>query len=116
VVVVLMLWAAGRLLRDSGRILLEGAPADTDLVLIRAHLLRVPHVRSVHDLHVWTVTSALPALSAHVVVDEACFADGHAPQILDRIQECLAGHFDVAHSTFQLEPPGHAQHEAGAHH
>ncbi len=100
---------------DSGRVLLDGAPAGTDLPAMRAHLLRVPHVRDVHDLHVWTVTSSLPALSAHVVVDDACFADGHAPQILDRIQSCLAGHFDLAHSTFQLEPPGHAEHEAGAH-
>lgn len=114
-VVGLMLYAAWGLLRDAGRILLEAAPAGTDLVEMRAHLLRVPHVREVHDLHVWTVTSSLPALSAHVVVDEACFADGHAPQILDRIQQCLAGHFDVEHSTFQLEPPGHADHEAGAH-
>jgi cobalt-zinc-cadmium efflux system protein len=114
-VVGLMLWAAWQLLRDSSRILLEGAPADTDLALMRTHLLGVPHVQSVHDLHVWTVTSSLPALSAHIVVDEACFSDGHAPQILDQIQACLAGHFDVEHSTFQLEPPGHADHEAGAH-
>lgn len=115
VVVGLMLHAAWGLLRDSGRILLEAAPADTDLAAMRAHLLEVPHVREVHDLHVWTVTSSLPTLSAHVVVDEGCFVDGHAPQILDRIQECLAGHFDVAHSTFQLEPPGHADHEAQSH-
>ena len=114
-VVGLMLYAAWRLLRDSGRILLEGAPADADLAAMRAHLLGVPHVREVHDLHMWTVTSSLPTLSAHIVVDEGCFADGHAPQILDEIQACLAGHFDVAHSTFQLEPPGHADHEAGAH-
>lgn len=111
----LLLYAAWGLLRDSGRVLLEGAPDDTDLAAIRAHLLEVPHVHEVHDLHVWTVTSSLPALSAHVVVDDDCFADGHAPQILDQIQECLAGHFDVEHSTFQLEPPGHAAHEAGAH-
>jgi cobalt-zinc-cadmium efflux system protein len=115
VVVALMLWAAWGLLRDSGRILLEGAPADTDLALMRTHLLQVPHVRAVHDLHVWTVTSRLPALSAHVVVDERCFDDGHAPQILDQIQACLSGHFDVEHSTFQLEPPGHTEHESGAH-
>jgi cobalt-zinc-cadmium efflux system protein len=114
-VVGLMLHASWGLLRDSGRVLLEAAPADTDLAAMRAHLLEVPHVREVHDLHVWTVTSSLPTLSAHIVVDEGCFADGHAPQILDEIQACLAGHFDVDHSTFQLEPPGHADHEAGAH-
>jgi cobalt-zinc-cadmium efflux system protein len=114
-VVTLMLYAAWGLLRDSGRVLLEGAPPGTDLAGMREHLLRVDHVREVHDLHVWTVTSSLPALSAHIVVDDGCFADGHAPRILDQIQECLAGHFDVEHSTFQLEPPGHAAHEAGAH-
>ncbi|MDH2414684.1 cation diffusion facilitator family transporter [Nocardioides sp. CER19] len=114
-VVALMLYAAWGLLRDSGRILLEAAPADTDLAAMRTHLLEVSHVREVHDLHVWTVTSSLPTLSAHIVIDDACFADGHAPRILDEIQACLAGHFDVEHSTFQLEPPGHADHEAGAH-
>jgi len=49
------------------------------------------------------------------VLDDSCFTDGHAPQLLDEIQHCLIGHFDVEHSTFQLEPAGHAQHEAGTH-
>jgi cobalt-zinc-cadmium efflux system protein len=78
-------------------------------------MLSTAHVRGVHDLHVWTVTSALPALSAHVVVDDSCFRDGHIPQLLDQLQACLAGHFDVEHSTFQLESPGHANHEPGTH-
>jgi cobalt-zinc-cadmium efflux system protein len=115
VVVALMVWAAWGLLRDSGRILLEAAPESTDLDEIRAHLLRAPHVHDLHDLHVWTVTSELPALSAHIVVDDACFTDGHAPQLLDELQACLVGHFDVEHSTFQLEPAGHARHEQGTH-
>jgi cobalt-zinc-cadmium efflux system protein len=115
VVVALMAHAAWGLLRDSGRILLEVAPESTDLEEIRSHLLKDPHVHDIHDLHVWTVTSALPALSAHVVVDKSCFTDGHAPQLLDELQACLVGHFDVEHSTFQLEPTGHAGHEQGAH-
>ncbi len=115
VVVALMVHAAWGLLRDSGRILLEVAPESTDLDDIRSHLLREPHVHDIHDLHVWTVTSALPALSAHIVVDDSCFTDGHAPQLLDELQACLVGHFDVEHSTFQLEPAGHAGHEQGAH-
>jgi cobalt-zinc-cadmium efflux system protein len=114
-VVALMVHAAWGLLRDSGRILLEAAPASTDLDEIRSHLLQDPHVHDVHDLHVWTVTSGLPTLSAHVVVDDTCFTDGHAPQLLDGLQACLVGHFDVEHSTFQLEPAGHAGHEQGAH-
>lgn len=115
VVVTLMLHAAWGLLRDSGRILLEGAPERVDLDQVREHLLETGHVNDVHDLHVWTVTSDLPALSAHIVLGEDCFHDGHAPVILDQLQSCLAGHFDVEHSTFQLEPAGHAIHETATH-
>jgi cobalt-zinc-cadmium efflux system protein len=115
VVVALMLYAAWGLLRDSGRILLEAAPEGIDLSDIEAHLLDVVHVRGVHDLHVWTVTSDLPALSAHVVVDDDCFRDGHVPRLLDELQSCLAGHFDVEHSTFQFEEAVHADHEHDSH-
>lgn len=114
-VVALMLRAAAGLLRDSGRVLLEAAPEGIDLEQVRAHLLQTGHVHDVHDLHVWTLTSTLPTLSAHVVIDDTCFTDGHAPQMLDQLQLCLIGHFDVEHSTFQLEPAGHAGHETGAH-
>jgi cobalt-zinc-cadmium efflux system protein len=114
-VVALMLKAAWGLLRDSGRVLLEAAPDSIDLTDIRAHLLSTDHVHDVHDLHVWTVTSNLSTLSAHVVIDDSCFNDGHAPRILDDLQGCLVGHFDVEHSTFQLEPASHAIHEPGTH-
>jgi cobalt-zinc-cadmium efflux system protein len=115
VVVVLMLRAAGGLLKASVSVLLEGAPDEVDLGEVRAHLLAPEHVRDVHDLHVWAVASDLPAIAAHVVVDDSCFLDGHAPQVLDQLQNCLAGHFDVEHSTFQLEPASHADHEPGTH-
>jgi cobalt-zinc-cadmium efflux system protein len=114
-VVCLMIRAAWGLLRASGRILLEAAPEDIDLDDVRAHLLATGHVRGVHDLHAWTVTSNLPALSAHVIVDDSCFTDGNAPQLLDQLQACLAGHFDLEHSTFQLEAAAHAGHEPGTH-
>jgi cobalt-zinc-cadmium efflux system protein len=115
VVVVLMLRAAWGLLRASMRILLEAAPEAMDLEEVRSHLMEPEHVREVHDLHVWTVTSDLPAISAHIVVDDSCFWDGHAPQVLDQLQSCLSGHFDVEHSTFQLEPASHFDHEPGTH-
>jgi cobalt-zinc-cadmium efflux system protein len=114
-VVVLMVKAAWELLRDSGRILLEAAPEDMDVEQVRTHLTEVPHVLAVHDLHAWTVTSGLPALSAHVVIEDDCFNDGHAPQLLDQLQSCLVGHFVVEHSTFQLEAAAHASHEPGTH-
>lgn len=110
-VAALMGQASWGLLRDAGLILLQAAPAEVSLDEVRLHLREVDHVLDVHDLHAWTVTSGLPTLSAHVVLDDHCFASGHAPQILDAIQECLAGHFDVTHSTFQLEPASHSLHE-----
>ncbi len=104
-----------RLLREAANVLLESAPGDLDLAEIRRHIQDVDHVHDVHDLHVHTVTSGLPVLTAHVVVDEECFRDGHAPRMLDAVQACLAGHFDVEHSTIQLEPAGHADHEHPTH-
>jgi cobalt-zinc-cadmium efflux system protein len=115
VVVLLLLRAAYGLLRESGRVLLEAAPSDVDLTLVRRHLLESPYVVDCHDLHVWTVTSGLPALSVHVVVADECFAQGRAGRVLDDLQTCLAGHFDVEHSTFQLEPAGHREHEDATH-
>ena len=115
IVVGLMVRAAGGLLRASGRILLEAAPEDVDLQEVRDHILELDMVQSVHDLHAWVVTSDLPAVSAHVVLKDECFANGTAPQVLDRLQECLVGHFDVAHSTFQLEPASHVDHEEFQH-
>ena len=66
-----------------------------------------------HDLHAWTLTSSLPILTAHVVVTDDCIKGGEAGRVLDHLQGCLAGHFDVAHSTLQLEAIGHVDHEVG---
>jgi cobalt-zinc-cadmium efflux system protein len=110
-----MLKAARELLAASGRISLEAAPENIDLEDVRAHLLATEHVRDLHDLHARTVTSSLPALSAHVVILDSCFTNGCAPRLLDELQACIAGHFDVEHSTFQLEAAAHASHEPGTH-
>lgn len=102
------------LLRQSTHVLLESAPEGLDLADVRRHLLEVDHVVDVHDLHASLIATDLPILSAHVVIEEKCFGSGHALQILDQLQECVAGHFPVAvqHSTFQLEPARHREHEA----
>jgi len=104
-----------KLLRESIDVLLEATPKDVDLARVRAHILGVPHVHAVHDLHASLVATDLPVLTAHVVVDDSCFRDGHLPGLLDQLQQCLAGHFDVEHSTVQFEPAGHAAHEHPAH-
>ena len=69
----------------------------------------------VHDLHAWTITSGIPVLSAHVMIADAALPDGGGARVLNRLAECLAGHFDVAHCTFQLEPASHRAHEHAVH-
>jgi cobalt-zinc-cadmium efflux system protein len=105
------------LLRDTVNVLLESTPRGLDLGSVRKHLLEQPHVRAVHDLHATQIATGLPVLTAHVVVDDECFYDGHASQILDELQACVAEHFSVAieHSTFQLERAAHGDHEHETH-
>jgi cobalt-zinc-cadmium efflux system protein len=112
---VLILPRTWKLLREAVDVLLEATPKGVELAKVRAHLLEVAHVRDVHDLHASTVATDLPVLTAHVVVDDSCFNDGHVPQLLDELQQCLTGHFDVGHSTFQFEPASHAAHEHATH-
>jgi cobalt-zinc-cadmium efflux system protein len=105
-------WA---LLREVVDVLLEATPRGVDLDQIRLHIKEVPGVVDVHDLHVWAITSGVPVISAHVVVDDACISQGRSGQVLDRLSDCLGGHFDVEHCTFQLEPVGHQDHEPISH-
>jgi cobalt-zinc-cadmium efflux system protein len=104
-----------KLLRDSVNVLLESTPVGMELSEVREHLARVPHVFDVHDLHASQVATGLPVLSVHVVVDDECFHDGHLMVMLDELQDCLSGHFDVQHSTIQFEAASHSAHERAAH-
>jgi cobalt-zinc-cadmium efflux system protein len=110
-VVALILPRTWRLLRDAVDVLLEASPRGIDLTEVRAHMTALAGVEGIHDLHAWMITSGLPVLSAHVVVDPAVLANGRSAAMLDALQACLRGHFDVTHSTFQLEPASHADHE-----
>ncbi|MEV6016737.1 MULTISPECIES: cation diffusion facilitator family transporter [unclassified Streptomyces] len=101
-----------KLLQETLDVLLEAAPKGVDMAEVRAHILALDGVEDVHDLHAWTITSGMPVLSAHVVVSsDVLNAIGHE-KILHELQGCLGVHFDVEHCTFQLEPSGHAEHEA----
>ncbi|WP_327137845.1 cation diffusion facilitator family transporter [Streptomyces sp. NBC_01340] len=101
-----------KLLHETLDVLLEAAPKNVDMAEVRAHIVALPGVEDVHDLHAWTITSGMPVLSAHVVVSsDVLNAIGHE-KMLHELQGCLGHHFDVEHCTFQLEPSGHAEHEA----
>lgn len=116
-VAALIVPRAVALLKDTWSVLLESTPKGIELDDLREHFLQLPHVQDVHDLHVSQIATGLPVLTAHVVVDDSCFKDGHAPKMLDELQQCVAEHFDVSieHSTFQLEPATHGTHEHETH-
>jgi cobalt-zinc-cadmium efflux system protein len=116
VIAVLIVPRAITLLRDTGEVLLEGTPRGVDLAEVRRHMLAQPGVVDVHDLHAWTITSGVPVLSAHVTVEGEMLRDGCGGGVLDRLHHCLREDFDVEHSTFQLEPAGHRDHEGADHH
>ena len=103
------------LLRDVLLVLSQGTPRGTDVALIREHVLSRPGVVEVHDVHVWMVTPGQNVFSAHVVVEESVFERGETAALLEALNECLTEHFDVEHSTFQLEPVAHARTEPQQH-
>ena len=95
----IMLFAAYGLLRDSGRVLLEAAPEGVDTDEIGRALAAHPHVENIHDLHVWQISSDLPALSAHVLVHPG--DDCHA--IRRELERLLEERFEITHTTLQVD-------------
>jgi cobalt-zinc-cadmium efflux system protein len=102
VLALLILLGAWRLLRESTDILLEGVPGHVSMAEVQQRMLGVPGVTAVHDLHVWTVTSGLVAMSGHAIVPEL---PSH-PEVLEGIRVEMA-RLGIAHVTIQLE----VQHE-----
>ena len=80
------------------------------------HLAEADGVTDVHDLHAWSITSGMPALSAHVTVTEEALAGRGVGRILDELGACVAEHFGIEHATFQVEPERHQEHEPGEPH
>jgi cobalt-zinc-cadmium efflux system protein len=99
VVAVLVFGSAASLLRESTRIFMEGSPGEIDPDAVGRAVVAEPHVVEVHDLHVWTVTSGFPALSAHVLVEPG--ADCHA--LRGRLESMLGERFGLRHTTLQVE-------------
>jgi cobalt-zinc-cadmium efflux system protein len=99
VVAVLMLKAGYGLVRESGRIFLEAAPAGLDPDTVGGRLAALPGVAEIHDLHIWTITSGYPALSAHVLVDEDL--DCHAVRLT--LERELRERYAIDHTTLQVD-------------
>ena len=99
IVAAIMLYAAYGLLRDSGRVFLEAAPEELDVEEIGTAIGSHPHVESLHDLHVWEISSGFPSLSAHVLVHPG--DDCHA--IRRELEKMLVERFNIEHTTLQVD-------------
>ena len=116
VIAVLILPRAWSLLTDCVRVLLESAPPGLDVDDVRRHLAGAAGVTEVHDLHAWSITSGMSALSAHVTVTDEALAERGVGAVLDDLGHCVATHFGIDHTTFQVEPQSHRAHEPGGVH
>jgi cobalt-zinc-cadmium efflux system protein len=87
------------LMRQAIHILMEGTPPEIDLVLLEGAIKEIPGVVSVHDLHVWTITSGLDSMSCHVVITDM----GRARETLLQVNEAMKAKFNLTHTTIQIE-------------
>jgi len=105
---LLVVWSAWSLLKEATGVLMEGAPAHIDVDEVLDAMAQVPGVLEVHDLHVWTITSGMESLSAHVVVREDCFDC----DVLGTIRATLHERFGIDHITVQMETEAFQEHPA----
>jgi len=91
------------LLKQAIHILLEGTPPEIDMALLNTSLSGIPGVIAVHDLHVWTITSGLDAMSCHLVVDDMA----KAAAILTAANAAMRSEFKLTHTTIQIEDAAH---------
>ncbi|MCD6308216.1 MAG: cation transporter, partial [Candidatus Latescibacteria bacterium] len=101
---VLILWGSWGLLAQTINILLEATPENIDYGEVETALLDIGHVVDVHDLHIWTITSGVPSLSAHVSLETSCSDSTHWQLCLKEAQTMLRERFGIMHSTLQFEP------------
>ncbi len=101
---LLILWNAVGILRETVNILLENTPHDINMEQMFNDLMRVDGVRGVHDLHVWSITQNLRAMSAHVLTDDVPISSGAAIQ--REINDVLLRRYRISHATIQLECEG----------
>jgi cobalt-zinc-cadmium efflux system protein len=101
---LLILWNAWRIIHESVDILLESTPRDVDVPAMVGDLLTVSGVRGIHDLHVWSLSQNMRALSAHVLTRDVTLSEGSVIQ--RQLNEVLHHRYNIAHATLQLECEG----------
>ncbi|HXI01694.1 MAG TPA: cation diffusion facilitator family transporter [Candidatus Saccharimonadales bacterium] len=98
---VFIIVGAIRLLKESVDVLLEATPAGIDLESLQNEIRAIDGVREVHDLHVWSITSGMPAFSGHVIVQATTLS--HSDRVLNEIKEILRSRYGIGHTTIQIE-------------
>ena len=98
---VIILWGAARIVRESADILLEAVPKHIQVGEVIDELKRIPGVEDVHDIHICTITSTIHALSAHLQIEDQRVSESSA--IMMSVNESMAHHFNITHTTLQLE-------------
>ncbi|MCD9618653.1 cation diffusion facilitator family transporter [Chryseobacterium gleum] len=96
-----------RLLKEAINVLLEGTPKDVDIHELRESLEKTPGVKDVHDLHVWSLTSSVNAMSVHVVKENGYSQN----QLLKILKDTTVNNFKISHTTFQIEEEGYEENE-----
>jgi cobalt-zinc-cadmium efflux system protein len=103
IVAILILISGWRVMKESFHILMEGTPANLEMDIVKSSLLKIPAVKEVHDMHIWSITSGMPMLSCHIVIE----GEGVHDTILHRAQTILHDEFEIEHSTIQIEKIEH---------
>ncbi len=101
---LLMFLGSWELLKQTINILLEATPGDIDYDEVNNALKNITHIKDVHDLHIWTISSGIPALSAHIELCAECGDTKHWQLCLKDVQTMLRERFGISHTTLQFEP------------
>jgi cobalt-zinc-cadmium efflux system protein len=101
VIGIIVLWGAGKIVREAVDILLEAVPKHIEMAEVLDIIKSVSGVNEIHDIHIWTITSNIYALSAHLVIDDQMVSK--SIEIVREVRHELAQHFNISHTTLQLE-------------
>jgi len=97
----IIMWGAVRIVREASDILLEAVPRHVQVGEVIETIKSIPGVEEVHDIHIWTITSGIHALSAHLIIEDQMVSS--SAEIVTTVNEKLAKHFNITHTTLQLE-------------
>ena len=98
-VCAVIIWGSWNLISQSVNVLLEGTPAHLDVVEVMRAMQTVPGVKRVHDVHIWTITSGMEAMSGHVIIKDI----SRSQEVLQQLTHVIGKRFQIQHTTLQLE-------------